>query len=114
MAVAEEHMMILRQGVPAWNRFMRAHAYEVRAVFRGANLAVMDLTNAVMNGADFEGANLRGAILNGGTFQRANFNRAILTNLRAESARFLDSNFIGTNFEREHLDDSSHGAVCCR
>ena len=45
MSVAEEHMTILRQGVPAWNRFMRAHGYKVGAVFRGANLAAMDLTN---------------------------------------------------------------------
>jgi uncharacterized protein YjbI with pentapeptide repeats len=93
MGVAEEHMTILRQGVAAWNRFMRAHAYEVRAVFREANLAGMDLTEAVMNGADFEGTDLRGAILNGGTFQRANFNRAILTNDLAQS--FPANLFVG-------------------
>jgi uncharacterized protein YjbI with pentapeptide repeats len=53
---------------------MKDHAYEVRADFRGANLAGIDLTEAVMNEANFQGAYLRGTILSGGTFQRANFN----------------------------------------
>jgi len=50
MDMAEEYLIILKQGVVAWNRFMQDHTYKVRADFRRANLAGMDLTKAVVGG----------------------------------------------------------------
>jgi hypothetical protein len=109
MDPADEHLKILKQGVPVWNRFMQDHGYKVEAAFDRADLAGMDLSQAVMNGGHFWGADLRGADLSDGTFQRATFNDALLTEARAQKTRFIDSNFVRATFERADLERAHFG-----
>jgi uncharacterized protein YjbI with pentapeptide repeats len=106
VAYSDEHLSILKSGVPAWNEFVRQSGYQIHGAFGGANLAGFDLRGAVMNEADFWGADLRGANLSGGTFQRATFNDANLKDVEAIEARFISSNFVRVNLQNANLRKS--------
>ena len=79
-----EHVLKLREGVAAWNRWRAANPYITpyltNADLTGANLTRANLTRADLTGAYLTDANLTGAYLNGANLTNANLNGANLTN----------------------------------
>ena len=62
-----EHVKIIKEGVPIWNKWRREHP----------NI-MPNLNRANLNEANLNGANLNGASLNRASLNRANLNRANL------------------------------------
>ena len=56
----QEHLVILKRGVQAWNLWRQEHA-NIRPDLRGANLREVRLVEADLSGADLSDANLTGA-----------------------------------------------------
>jgi hypothetical protein len=113
-----EHLEMLKQGVPAWNRWRQVTPELLRpADLHGADLAQADLTEANLTQADLNEANLRGTALTGASLSRAEMNRADLTGADLQgaclSATFLiGANCAGANLSRTdligaHLDNAN-------
>ncbi len=119
----EEHLKILKKGVPAWNQW-RKENWDIRPDLRGANLGQADLRGADLSRADLSQADLRqadvrlahligadlsevdlnGADLSGANLIRANFIRANLS-----VAKLIRANFIGANFSAANLSGAVVG-----
>lgn len=100
-----EHVGILKQGVPAWNTWreenpeVRPNLREVRlrgADLRGVDLRRVDLEGADLRRADFSDADLRRADLRGVDLRGADLRR---TNLRR-------ADFEGADLGRTDLSDA--------
>jgi Pentapeptide repeats (8 copies) len=83
----EEHLAILKKGVPAWNEWREQHP-DIRPDLRGAYLSGANLSKANLRQADLRDAhlieahlstaNLSGASLSGASLSRANLSEANL------------------------------------
>jgi hypothetical protein len=69
-----EHVKIIKEGVPIWNKWRREHPDIVpnlnRANLDGARLNGADLDGASLYGANLDGASLYGASLNGANLDK--------------------------------------------
>jgi uncharacterized protein YjbI with pentapeptide repeats len=98
------HLEILRQGVPAWNRWRQTSV----DVLRAADLEGVDLTETDLTGANFIRANLNGANLQRAKLVRANFsggqlNSANLARANIEAANLEAAFLIGANLSLANL-----------
>lgn len=121
----EEHLVILRQGVPAWNAWrtanpgVRPDLSEVNfigAELSEANLRGADLREAILNGADLSEAdlrdtNLRVANLGGADLRETNLNGASLTQTNFLGVTASNTLFINVDLsESLRLDTIRHFA----
>lgn len=81
----KDHATLLRQGVPAWNRWRDANPSE-RPDLSRTRLAETDLTGADLRGADLGGADLSLCALPGARLAGANLTGARLTGADAREA----------------------------
>lgn len=93
----EEQLAILKQGIPAWNKWRENFPHTpidlIRADLRNANLANARLNEANLNFAKLKGANL----------SRANLKRADLTVANLADACCKETNFRGANLRKSDL-----------
>jgi hypothetical protein len=88
-----EHLVKLREGPKAWNRWREEHAGVVPK----------------LSGADLRGANLRGANLFGADLRRANLSRALLFGADLFGANLSGGNLSGANFVLADLAEADLG-----
>ena len=93
----EEQLAILKQGIPAWNKWRKNFPHTpidlIRADLRNANLANARLNEANLNYAKLKGANL----------SKANLKRADLTVANLADACCTETNFRGANLRKSDL-----------
>jgi uncharacterized protein YjbI with pentapeptide repeats len=93
----EEQLAILKQGIPAWNKWRKNFPHTpidlIRADLRNANLANARLNEANLNYAKLKGANL----------SKANLKRADLTMANLADACCTETNFRGANLRKSDL-----------
>jgi len=92
-----EHLAILKQGVPAWNKWREEHP-DVRPDLSEADLSGADLRRANLGGADLPGADLIGANLIGASLFGANLTWADLS-----GADLSGADLSGANLSRADL-----------
>ncbi|MBN2092162.1 pentapeptide repeat-containing protein [candidate division KSB1 bacterium] len=112
----ENHLNILKQGVPAWNKWREKRevlfpnlrkanlaglnlsgavlrdVYLRRANLSGADLSHADLREANLSGANLSGANLSHANLAGANLRAADLYKAVIQNANLMSAILVDAN----------------------
>ena len=100
-----EHLEILRQGTPFWNRWRKENP-EIQADLSGADLSERDLEDI-----NFKNANLKDAVLWMSFCINGNFRGADLTNAVLEGADLRYADFTGASLERADLTEADrHGA----
>ena len=92
--VRAEHLAILNQGVPVWNRWRRENP-AVRPTLAYAKLA--DFTTTELQGCDFSYTNLCQARLPGVNLTGASFHQAILAAADLSNAHLERANFCRTD-----------------
>jgi uncharacterized protein YjbI with pentapeptide repeats len=97
----EEHVNILKQGIPAWNEWRSANP-QLSPDLSGAPLPGADLHGANLSRADLGGANLSRADLIGAHLTGATLSRANLF-----SANLGDANLLGANLSDARLSDAN-------
>jgi len=106
-----EHLIILKQGVGAWNTWREAIG-EVkpdlsRADLTEADLAGADLTEADLAWADLYRADLVGAHLSRADLSGADLARAYLTDADLSGADLTDADLSGADLTRAHLYEAN-------
>jgi uncharacterized protein YjbI with pentapeptide repeats len=91
----EEHIALLKQGVPAWNA-RRKEKSKIRPDLSGADLREKYLRGADLRGADLKGADLSRANLHGANLSVAKLSEADLTLADLEGAYLSGANLRGT------------------
>ena len=118
-----EHLKILEEGVPAWNRWRKEHpeispdlsdASLMRTNFRDANFFRADLTHADLRYADLVRANLFNAnldssILIGAELSGASLDEAILCKANLFGANFNGANLNYADLTKARINWTSFG-----
>jgi uncharacterized protein YjbI with pentapeptide repeats len=108
-----EHVRIIKEGIPVWNKWRREHPDIVpnldranldRASLDGANLYGASLNRANLYGASLDGANLYGASLDGANLNRASLYGANLNRANLDGANLYGANLDGANLNRANLN----------
>jgi hypothetical protein len=93
-----EHVRIIKEGIPVWNKWRREHPDIV------PNLNRANLYRANLDGANLYGANLYGANLNGANLDGANLNGANLDRANLDGANLYRANLYGASLYRANLN----------
>ncbi len=99
-----EHVKILRQGVPVWNRWHRSP--EVKPDLKEAHLVGARLGWANLRGADLEQAHLREADLRGARLDRACLRGADLKEACLLGTHLKQADLRGADLEQAHLREA--------
>ncbi|MBE9040149.1 pentapeptide repeat-containing protein [Oscillatoriales cyanobacterium LEGE 11467] len=115
MVANEEHLSLLKQGVPVWNQWRKQHK-KIRPDLRGVDLRGTDLRKANLShsilfkanffGADLQGASLDRAVLFGTNFGRANLIQTSLTNTDLFGADFTGAKLKRANLRKADLTEA--------
>jgi Pentapeptide repeats (8 copies) len=109
-AALQEHLAILKKGVPEWNKW-RTENPTIRPLLYDSNLTKeallvdldgADFTNAVLTNADLRGQNLRKA-----NFHEANLGRAKLHKADLTGANFCRTDLYETEMQEATLNDAN-------
>jgi hypothetical protein len=98
----DEHLLILAEGVEAWNGWRRGHRAE-RPNLGKATLRKAYLSNANLSGADLSGADFSGADLSGADMHRADLGGADLGGADLEGADLNEANLSGADLRTAYL-----------
>jgi uncharacterized protein YjbI with pentapeptide repeats len=88
------HLMILKQGVSAWNEW-RAEHREIRPELANAHIIGLDIVNADLSGANLRHADLRGTNLSGADLVDANLEGADFFRTVLDGADLNGANLLG-------------------
>jgi uncharacterized protein YjbI with pentapeptide repeats len=112
----DEHVVLLKQGVDAWNKW-RDEDHDIRPDVREADLSWANLSGANLSWANLSGANLIRANLNEARLSSANLNEARLCGadlsganfIRADlsGAKLIEANLSGANLIGAHLNGAN-------
>lgn len=99
--VNEQHLAVLRQGIPVWNNW-RENNPDIRPNLSEADFTSVDLREADLSGVDlrqavFYRANLSGTVFYRADLREANLSRANLTRAYLPLANLTDANLSGAN-----------------
>lgn len=104
----ENHLEILKQGVEAWNQWLRdtleIHPDLSEADLSRADLRKANLSGANLSGADFRHARLRGADLRGADLRNADLLRADLRGVDLRQAVLSEADLRETDLNGTHLN----------
>jgi hypothetical protein len=100
----QEHLTLLRKGVPAWNLW-RAENPTIRPLLYDAILT-KDVLNAELEGVDFANAVLINADLQGQNLRGANFHEANLGRAKLHKADLTKANFCRTDLYETQMPDA--------
>jgi len=92
-----EHLRILKQGVEAWNKWRKENSFIIPDL-RGADLNMVDISEADLFAVRLSGANLKKAVL-----VRANLSRTHLVKANLRSADLRASELIKANLSMANL-----------
>jgi hypothetical protein len=103
-----EHVRIIKEGIPVWNKWRREHP-DIVPNLDGASLNRANLNGANLDGASLNRANLYGANLDRASLNRANLygaslNRANLYGANLDRANLNRANLYGANLDRANLN----------
>lgn len=106
----DEHLQILKQGIPKWNKWITEHKDE-RPDFTGAELTARSFDHAILWRANFQGADLRSANfykanLMGANFSDANLINAYLGDAHLEQAIFIRCRLHNATLIRANLNNA--------
>jgi Pentapeptide repeats (8 copies) len=99
----DEHVVILKKGVAAWNAWRDQNPNIVSPDLSGADLRGAELNGANLSGAYLFEANLTQAHLNGANLSAANLTGAYLTGAILVGANFTGAILIGASFVQANL-----------
>ncbi len=93
----EEYPNLLKQGVKAWNQWLREHL-DVQPNLSGAYLSGAKLIGANLSRADLFGADLDGANLSGASFWEANVGYTTCLLKKSEASHSRPKNSFSTSW----------------
>lgn len=100
-----EHLEVLQQGVPAWNRWYKECYWNTTPDLTGADLSQMDGSGANLNFARLEGASLRGCHAQRASFVKSNLSHVDLSHADLRGANFREARLNHASFSFANLEE---------
>jgi uncharacterized protein YjbI with pentapeptide repeats len=99
-----EHLVILKQGVDAWNAWRKQHPGN-EPNLRKARLVGKNLENINFNDTNLRRSDLRKTNLSGASFRRTDLRRAKLSEATIRHADFTSAILVDTDFQKAVITD---------